>query len=196
MKCSSLYKIKKKGGTEFWSGYSSSFSRVGASFTSMALAARALKDQLSLRHHSIADWVDDAEIVEYEVTTTEAGSSSAKDAIIKYTFMATIENQYDRGFIKAYNRICSNPTTRNKYNFAIKVTRYEEFREALKTLGYSSRNYKKMDYWLWFESEDIAVAVKLLGLHVEFVSLADLENAYQAALVEGRASSLASTMRK
>lgn len=181
---SRCYKVKKKDTGEFWSGYSSAFSANGITFNSEGEAGYELRKQLSLRHNSIKDWIEQAEIVEYEITTTEVGASSAMTAVLRHQFYEQVIKKHGKSFVKHYSKLQSDPETRDKYKFAIEVnpTTYTDFRDRLKALGFSSRHYKKLEHWIWIENDEVVATAKMLDGHKQIVDLTALQSEYQNTL--------------
>lgn len=178
---SRTYKIKNKTTAQFWTGYGSSFTDKGAEWASWDSAAYEIRRQLRLKHSSINAWLNDAEIVEYEVLVNELGTQSLTRAVMRSAFYDRMSKKYGATFTKHYHKLQENETTRGKYKYAIDVRRSEfsEFRVAMKNLGYSSRHYKKTDNWLWIEDEEVMLRAKLLNNVVQSVNIAVEEDEFE-----------------
>lgn len=177
---SRVYKIKNKKTQQYWTGYGNSFTEKGAEFTSWDGAAYEIKRQARFKY-DVNSWLNDAEIVEYEVSITEKGSQTAIYGVQRLSFYEALRSKYGRDFLKHYHKLCENPETKGKYRHAIYVQsgNFVEFREALKRLGYSSRNYKKTDNWCWIESDDVMMRVKLLDYVIHQIDLTAIEHAFE-----------------
>lgn len=176
---SRVYKIKNKTTQQYWTGYGSSFNEKGTEFTSWDNAAHEIRRQARFKY-DISSWLNDAEIVEYEVSITETNSQRAIHGVQRIAFYEALQKQYGRDFVKHYHKMNDNPETKGKYHHAIRVPHdhFVEFREALKRLGYSSRNYKKTDSWCWIEKNDVMMRVKLLDFVTHQVDLDAIEETF------------------
>lgn len=178
-----LYKVRRTDTGEYWSGYSSMFSKDGEEYHSIEIAANALSSQRSLLHVSIDSWIGVSEIVEYEVVRNERTSSSAIAEVIRYAQYAELAKQHGNDFVNGYKRMLQQPVEFD-YAFQIWYKEYEEFRITLKGLGHSSRSYKKTGNWIWVNDRDVALKVKLLGSFAKSVELEPIRDEFRKRLAE------------
>ncbi len=176
------YKIKNKLTGQFWTGYGSKFTDRGTTFTTADSAVYEVKMQYGLKHQSINDWINDVEIVEYEVHTTEIGPHDIKKLMLRNIYMESLTSQYGKYFTRTYYKAIPTLDDRLKYRHVVEVENdsYSEFRETLKRLGYSSRHYKKVDTWLWISDDDVMARIKLLDYCKNTINLAEHEAEYDS----------------
>jgi hypothetical protein len=179
-----VYKIKNKQTQEFWAGYASEFTKKGTQWTSWDSAAHAIRAQLSYRHHSIKEWVDEAEIVELTVSVQETDAFPLMEKVRLSAFYSALQDKFGKQFVKNYHKLCGDTPTEPKFKYAVLVApqKIDDFRTQLKNLGYSSRAFKKTDSWLWITDDDVAVRARLIDGVSQFVNL-ELEEAEFKALL-------------
>lgn len=170
------YKIRRTDTNQYWTGYGNTFSKSGTSWRTAESAANELANQLRWKHVSILTWLDSAEVVEYEVVENEASATPAQESIKDRVFTKKLQSAYGGAFITEYTKLVKDKG-RGFYKCAIQVdyAGYEEFRKNLKTLGHSSRCYKKTRNWIWISDEDVIVKAKLLGDFKVSVNLLTIE---------------------
>lgn len=170
------YKIKRTDTNQFWTGYGSTFSKTGTSWKSQESVANELANQLRWKHKTILDWIELAEVVEYEVVENEVGATPAQESVKNRVFNKKLETKYGKAFVAEYAKLVKEKGL-GFYKCAILVDYrgYEEFRTNLKNLGHSSRCYKKTRNWIWVNDDDVIVKAKLLGDFKDSVNLIELE---------------------
>lgn len=164
------YKIKKSDSKEYWTGYSSQFSKNGVAYQSLEDAGAAIQVQLNNSRNGIRDWADTAQVIAFEVIT---------NAICAYDLTSTVElsRLYDSmrkdngtSFIYGFKQILKRDRDHAfKYAAQIPVGDYASFRATMRHLGFSSRHYKKVGDWIFFTDDDLCMRVKLVGCHTKFV---------------------------
>lgn len=169
---SRYYKIKNKEG-EYWSGYSSHFTKSGAEYSTLEDAGSALEYQRSRFHHkSINGWITDAEVEEFVVEVRKSNSFNAINIAKLAVLSEQIYDAHGREFHKGFYKLLKEE---NKFEvkFAVRIQQdtYSELRSTLKDLGYSSRHYRKTGNWIWFSDEEIGMRIKLIDGELPFVKL-------------------------
>jgi hypothetical protein len=183
------YKIKKADSHEYWTGYSSAFSKNGVSYHSLEDAGAAIAAQLKNSKTGIAVWAQTAQVIAFKVEV---------NAVCSYQLTSTIElsRHYDKmrkdhgvSFIYAFKLLCKRfPKPDFKYAVQIHQSNYKEFRETMKGLGFSSRAYKKIGDWIFFSDDDFCVRVKLVDAHDKLVNSQPLFEEYLKQTVSAPAS--------
>ena len=171
---SRYYKIKNKDTAEFWSGYGSSFTKNGAEFKSLEDVGIAITAQLKMRHSSIKDWVNTAQVLEYDVLIVQNPNVlyAVGDTIKLAALYLTIRNDQDQQFLYGFKKLISGAKPLEiKHAAKIVPREYEEFRKTLKDLGYNSRSYRKIGPWIWFSEDAIGALIRLLPGVDKVVSL-------------------------
>lgn len=172
---SRYYKIKNTKTAEFWTGYSTQFSKKGAEYKSIEDAGAAIASQLKLKHSSIQDWLPHSEVVEFEIIIKEQLSFSSNDAIKLSKLYVDLYREHGTDFLAGFKKMTRNPSPAPDLKYAVEIIRseYDDFTSTLKGLGFSSRTFKKVGSWIWFGSDDLGIRIKLIGGHTKFVDLTD-----------------------
>lgn len=169
------YKIKNTKTAEFWTGYSTQFSKRGAEYKTMEDAGAAIAAQLKLRHSSIQDWLPFSEVVEFEVIVKQNVAYKSADAIKLSKLYSSMFADHGSDFLNGFKKMTREPAPVPDLKYAVEVFRseYDEFASTLKGLGFSSRTFKKVGRWIWFSSDDLGIRIKLIGGHSKFVDLTE-----------------------
>jgi hypothetical protein len=172
---SRYYKIKNTKTAEFWTGYSTQFSKRGAEYKSIEDAGTAIAAQLKLKHSSIQDWLPHSEVVEFEVIIKEQLSFASNDAIKLSTLYLALQREHGTDFLAGFKKMTRDPSPVPDLKYAVEIIRnqYDDFTSTLKGLGFSSRTFKKVGSWIWFGCDDLGIRIKLIGGHTKFVDLTD-----------------------
>lgn len=167
MRTKKQYKIKDTTSGLFWIGYGSGFNESGTTYASYELAGRSLANQIGLRHQSLIPFLPHLSIVEYEVVIEEKTSYVAQECMFAYRFSLKLGEKHGYRFQNAHRKMKNlekeNPEKIFRYAIKINHTDFTEFRESLKGLGFSSRNYRKVDEWLFTDNPDVVARTKLLS---------------------------------
>ena len=175
------FKIKNKTTGLFWNGYSNSFSENGTTFGTYDEAGSRLASQIKAKF-DIHSWISQSEIVEYEVIIQEKQVHTPKHCVMQLRYHSYLEEQYGRAFFRAYRKVKADWDESDPHQYAIKIPRcdFDEFRASLKSLGFSSRHYKKVDEWIWVKNPDVVVRIKLLGASEEIIPIGKEEENFQS----------------
>lgn len=174
---SRYYKIKKNDELLFWSGHGSHFSKKGTTFNSLEDIGIALTIQITSwgRHKEITDILTDTTVQEFEISVNNMGSFPIENTIALSELYIEIKADNGIAFLQGFKRIVNDPTIVHNFRFATKINpdSYVEFRKSLKDLGFSSRHFKKIGNWIWYDSSDLGARIKLLSGDIEFVDFTD-----------------------
>lgn len=172
---SRYYKIKNTKTAEFWTGYSTQFSKKGAEYKSIEDAGAAIASQLKLKHSSIQDWLPHSEVVEFEVIIKEQLSFTSNDAIKLSKLYVDLYREHGTDFLAGFKKMTRVPSPVPDLKYAVEIIprEYDDFTSTLKGLGFSSRTFKKVGSWIWFGSDDLGIRIKLISGYTKFVDLTD-----------------------
>jgi hypothetical protein len=175
---SRIFKVKHKETGKYWQGYGSNFSVSGKEFRSALDAARQI-DLARIRTSVPGQQLKDLVLIEEferEVTksTEPIQTIETDDALAVVRAYDHVHKKYGYSFCCLWRKVTTQPKFKDA-KYLVKVDQdYEEFRERLKGLGYSSRHYTKQKDWIILFDDDVAMRVKLLSGYTEFVSMADI----------------------
>lgn len=178
------YKIKKADSKEYWTGYSSVFSKNGVAYTTLEDAGAAIQAQLKNSKTGIAVWSQTAQVIAFKVEINAVCSYQLTSTITLAKYYERLKTDYGISFVAAFKLLSGRSIeSQHKYAVRIQAQKYPEFRSLLKSLGYSSRAYKKLGDWIFFSDDDVCVRVKLIGAHSKFVNVQPLFDEYLACTV-------------
>jgi hypothetical protein len=166
------YKIKKSDSNEYWTGYSSQFSTNGIAYRSLEDVGTAINAQLSNKRAGIHKWIDTAQVIAFEVITRVVCAYDPVATVELSKLLASMQKDYGRNFVTGFKQLANrNSEYQFKYAAQIPPSEYASFRETMKTLGFSSRHYRKYNDWIFFTDDDLCMRVKLVGTHTKFVNM-------------------------
>ena len=166
------YKIKKFASSEYWTGYSSQFSKNGVAYQSLEDAGAAIQAQLKNSRNGIKTWADDAQVIAFEVVTNVICSYELVSTIELAKLYESMRKDHGTSFIYGFKQLLKRDKDHAfKYAAQIPLSEYAAFRTTMRDLGFSSRNYKKVGDWIFFSDDDLCMRVKLVGSHSSFVMM-------------------------
>ena len=182
------YKIKKSDSTEYWTGYSSVFSKNGVAYQTLEDAGAAIQAQLKNSRTGIAKWAQTAQVIAFKVETNVVCSYQLTATIELAKHLDKLRSDYGTSFVYGFKLLCKRYSEPDfKYAVQIRPSEYKDFRETMKGLGYSSRIYKKIGDWIFFSDDDFCVRVKLVDTHSQFVNAKPLFDEYMKHTVSAPA---------
>lgn len=166
------YKIKKSDSPEYWTGYSSTFSKNGVAYRTLEDAGAAIQAQLKNSRNGIKTWVDDAQVIAFEVVTNVICSYTLVNSVELSKMFDSMQKDHGRNFLNGFKHvILKHPDLEFKYAAQIPASEFTSFRDQMKALGFSSRHYRKHQDWIYFSDDDLCLRVKLVSIHTKFVNL-------------------------
>jgi len=174
---SRIFKVKHKEIGTYWQGYGSNFASKGKEFPSALIAAR----QISMaRIRAMPSGQQLWDIVVIEEISPESFQPlqiiPTEDALAVMYVHDFIRDKYGYSFFCLWQKVVTNKKYDGaKYLVHVKHN-YEDFRERLKGLGYSSRHFAKIKDWLIIYDDEVAMRIKLIDGYDQFIVLQDILN--------------------
>jgi hypothetical protein len=172
---SRVFKVKHKETGKYWQGYGSNFSTTGKEFSSALLAARQV-DITRIRTSIPGQQLKDLVVIEElsPTVTQPLQTIPTEEALAVMKVHDHVRLKYGYSFFCLWHKIISREKYEGaKYLVQVK-TNYEDFRDRLKGLGYSSRHFAKIKDWLIIYDNDVAMRIKLIDGYDQFVVLDDI----------------------
>jgi hypothetical protein len=172
-----VFKVKHKNTGEYWQGYGSKFSKIGKEFSSALAAARDISIT-HIRTDVPGQQLKDLVIIE-EVSKVKEKQPlqtiPTEEALAVVEVHDAVRAKYGYSFFCMWHKVVSEKRYEGaKYIVKVKDGDYEDFRESLKGLGFSSRHFSKQKDWLIIYDDDVAMRMKLLDRHEMFVALSEI----------------------
>jgi hypothetical protein len=174
------YKIKKSDSPEYWTGYSSTFSRNGVAYRTLEDVGTAIKAQMTNSRHGIRSWIGQAQVIAFEVVTNVICSYDLTATVELAKLYDTMQNTHGKTFLRGFKQLLKrDPDNIFKYAIEVATPDIDDFRTSMRDLGFSSRYYRKVGNWFFFNDDDLCVRVKLAARHTKFVNMHDYCESYK-----------------
>lgn len=173
---SRVFKVKHKETGKYWQGYGSNFSAKGKEFISALVAARQI-DIARIRTTIPGQQLKNLVVIE-ELSTGQSPeviqTIDTDEALGVMRVHDHVRDKYGYSFFCIWHKV----VTLEKYKgakYLVQVKKdFDDFRERLKGLGYSSRHYSKIKEWLIIYDDDVAMPIKLIEGYDQFIKLDDI----------------------
>lgn len=171
---SRVFKVKHKETGEYWQGYGSNFSAKGKEFNSALIAARQIdiaRIRTPVPGQQLKDLVDIEEVSHTSEALQVIPTDEALDVMRVHDY---VREKHGYSFFCLWHKVATQKKYYGAKYLVLVKKNYDEFRERLKGLGYSSRHYSKIKDWLIIYDNEVAMRIKLIDGYDQFIVLQDI----------------------